>query len=159
MAGLIHLGIGLAFKKVTPQIHTGILVALSYGIDLIWGIFYFTGLESLGSGITPFSHGLFMALMWTALVSTLIYWKTKDRNLTVLLGLLFYSHWIIDFISHPMTAVFPGDLGLTFFFEDTPLLGLGVWSIQLGMIIGEYVCTALCLGIFIHTKMQLKKEV
>lgn len=160
MAGLLHLGVGLAYKKVTPSVHAGILLALSYGIDIIFGFFFLLGLEGIPAegepNVSLYSHGLFMALIWTGLTAFLIYQVTKDGKLTGLLTLLFYSHWLIDFISQPMTAVFPHDTGLTIFFAESPLIGLGAWSTQLGMIIGEYVGTAICLVIYLHTIYKMR---
>jgi len=47
----------------------------------------------------PWSHGLFMALVWTAL-SSLVATRVSGRRRTgAFFGLLVFSHWLVDFVS------------------------------------------------------------
>ena len=65
MAGLAHAGVGLAAKRFAPRVPVGVLVAGAYAIDIMWGVFFATGLEHFGAGTTsPWSHGLLMAVVW-----------------------------------------------------------------------------------------------
>jgi hypothetical protein len=45
MAGLAHLGVGLAAKGAAPRTPLWALVAASYWIDIVFGVFYLLGLE------------------------------------------------------------------------------------------------------------------
>ena len=163
MAGLAHMGVGLAAKPAAPKIPLAILIVCAYVIDILWGIFYFAGIEHLtGSGgeATPnyWSHGLFMAVVWTMLATLIAWLISRNKRTTLIIGLLVFSHWLLDFISHPMTAVFPDQIGLPIFFAETPLVGLGLWRTQLGVAIGEYGTFLLGLLIYLVTLVQLRKR-
>jgi hypothetical protein len=162
MAGLAHAGVGLASKRIAPTVPVWILVIAAYAIDLIWGIFFFAGIERLpepnSPTTNPWSHGLFMAVVWSILIGLITALISRNRRTSLIIGLLVFSHWIVDFISHPMTAVFPGATGLPLFFDGSPTIGLGVWRTQLGVNIGEYGTLILGFVIYILTLRGLKKE-
>ena len=162
MAALAHAGIGLASKRIAPKVPVWILVTAAYVIDIVWGAFFFTGIEHLPDenlpGTSPWSHGLLMAVIWSLLAGFITMLVSKDRRTSLIIGGLVFSHWVIDFISHPMTAVFPGDTGLPLLFEGSPLVGLGVWSTQAGVNIGEYGTLIAGLIIYMLTLRKLRKE-
>lgn len=162
MAALTHLGLALAAKPAAPRIPLALLVASAYAIDLIWGVFYLAGVEQMpGPGVTtanPWSHGLFMAAVWSLLAGLLAGGLSGTRRTGLFISILVFSHWIIDFISHPMTAVFPHDMGLPIFFASEPLVGLGLWSTPLGVAVGEYGVLALGLLIYLITLVQWRKH-
>lgn len=162
MAALAHAGLGLASKRIAPKIPVWILVTAAYVIDIIWGAFFFAGIERMSgvdsSATNPWSHGLFMAVIWSLLAGFATMLVSKDRRTSLIIGCLVFSHWVIDFISHPMTAVFPGDTGLPLLFEGSPLVGLGVWGTQAGVNIGEYGTLIVGLIIYILTLRKLRKE-
>jgi hypothetical protein len=162
MAGLAHLGVGLAAKPLEPRINVWILILLAWGIDFIWAGFLLAGLEFYPSDEvitpTPYSHSLVMSLFWTGLAALIAWFISKDRRITWVVGLVFFSHWIIDFISHPMTAVFPNDTKLLLFMEGSPELGLGVWQTQLGVTIGEYGTAGVGLAIYIYWRFRQARQ-
>ena len=162
MAGLAHAGIGLAAKRITPKVPLIVLLFAAYAIDFIWGIFFVAGLEGLSSpgqeSPSYWSHGLFMAVVWSILIGVVVLLISRNRFAALMIGLLVFSHWVVDFISHPMTAVFPDDTGLPLFFTDSPLVGLGIWRTQLGVNIGEYGTLIIGLIIYLLTLRKLKKE-
>ena len=162
MAALAHAGIGLASKRIAPGVPVWILVIAAYVIDFIWGIFFFAGIEHMpfpdSPTTNPWSHGLLMAVIWSLLVGFLSMLVSKDRHTSLIIGSLVFSHWVIDFISHPMTAAFPGDTGLSLLFDGSPTVGLGLWSTQLGINIGEYGTLILGLIVYILTLRKLRKE-
>jgi hypothetical protein len=162
MAGLAHAGVGLAAKRIAPKTPLPILVAAAYFIDMIWAIFFFAGIEQLphpGQTTTnPYSHGLFMAVVWSLLAAAVTTLASRNRRTGLLIGLLVFSHWVVDFISHPMTAVFPGDTGLSLLFDGSPTVGLGVWRTLLGVNIGEYGSLILGLLIYIPVLRKSRKE-
>jgi hypothetical protein len=161
MAGLAHVGVGLAAKRFAPNVPLGVLLVGAYAIDIVWGVCVVAGVEHFsGSGeatTSPWSHGLLMAVVWSGLAAVIAQRCCRNRRTSVIIGLLVFSHWVVDFISHPMTAVFPGNTGLPLLFEGSPTVGLGVWSTQLGVSVGEYGTLLAGLVIYILTRAQLQK--
>jgi hypothetical protein len=161
MAGIAHLGVGLAAKRAAPRIPVIVLVTAAYAIDMVWGVFFAAGIEQLphpGSGTTnPWSHGLFMAVVWSLLGALITFLASRSRRTSLVIGLLVFSHWVVDFISHPMTAVFPGDTGLSLLFDGSPTVGLGLWSTLTGVNIGEYGSLLLGLAIYILTVWTIRR--
>lgn len=153
MAGLAHAGVGLAAKRVAPKTPLVVLVTAAYVIDIIWGIFFFAGIEHLS-----WSHGLLMALLWSLLAGVLAALVSHSRRSGLIIGLLVFSHWVVDFISHPMTAVFPEATGLPLLFENTPTVGLGVWRTQLGVNIGEYGTLLLGFVLYVLALRKIRRE-
>jgi hypothetical protein len=111
MAAIAHLGVGLAAKPPAPEINVGWLILGNYVLDFLWFGFAAVGMEvwpKLGVHGHPawWEHSLLMAVVW---------W--------VLFGLMVFAHWVVDFITHPMTAVVPGDTGLPLALSDSPVCG------------------------------------
>ncbi|MBN1285422.1 MAG: hypothetical protein JXB47_08490 [Anaerolineae bacterium] len=162
MAGLTHLGVGLAAKRVAPKTPLWALVVSAYALDFLFGVFWLLGIERVpGEDVeasSPYSHGLFMAAIWSALAGLTARRISRDTRTGWVVGLLTFSHWVVDFISHPMTAVFPRDTGLPVFFDDSPKIGLGVWRTKTGMNIGEYGSLIAGAVIYLFTLRKLKKE-
>ncbi|MFX4262777.1 hypothetical protein ACOBQJ_11290 [Pelotomaculum propionicicum] len=162
MAGLAHMGVGLAAKRAAPQIPVAVLLIGAYVIDIIWGVFYFAGVEQYpGASINsaaPWSHGLFMSVIWSvgaALMARLI---SRSTSTGVIFGILVFSHWVVDFIAKPMSFAFPSDSGMPLLFNGSPEVGLGLYSSQAGVNIGEYGTLALGFVIYIFTVLKLRKE-
>ena len=78
-------------------------------------------------GTNPWSHGLAMAAVWTLLSMLISAGVSRDRHTTRVVGLLVFGHWLVDFITKPMTALFPKDTGLPLLFEGSPTVGLGLY--------------------------------
>lgn len=161
MAGLAHLGVGLAAKRVAPNVPAGWLVAAAYGIDIVWGGLYAAGVEHLpGPGVdstAPWSHGLFMSLVWSLAAGLLTLLISRNRRTSLIIGLLVFSHWVVDFIAKPMLHAYPSDSGVTLFFDKSWTMGLGLWRTAAGEYIGEYGTTALGLIIYFLTLIRIKK--
>jgi len=162
MAGLAHAGVGLAAKRFAPDVPLGVLLVGAYAIDIVWGAFVMAGIEHFsGSGpatTNPWSHGLLMAVVWSGVAALIAQRRRRNFRTSVIIGLLVFSHWVVDFISHPMTAVFPGNMGLPLFFDGSPTVGLGLWSTQLGVNVGEYGAFIAGLAIYFLTRVKLQKE-
>ncbi len=162
MAGITHLGIGLAAKRVAPKTPVILLILAAYAIDMIWAVFYFIGIERLPEPepvtTNPWSHGLFMASVWSALIGLIALRVSRNCRVGWIAGLLVFSHWVIDFISHPMRATFPNDTELPLFFDGSPTVGLGLWSTQLGVNIGEYGLLAVGVVIYILALWKIRLE-
>jgi hypothetical protein len=133
MAGLGHMGFGFAAKPLAPKVNVFVLLAASELPDLLWGIFYFTGIEGKGSdfNFSPWSHSLVMSVFWSLLAALIAARVYHDRRSGIVVGLLVFSHWITDFITHPMGAIsggkpLPPDLPL--FFNGSHMVGLGLYN-------------------------------
>jgi hypothetical protein len=133
MAGLGHIGFGFATKRITPKVHLLVLIIATELIDILWGVFYFTGIDhnNVGMDSSPWSHSLFMSVIWSVLAAIIAARIYHDHRSGITVGLLVFSHWVIDFITHPMGAIFggkplPPDLPL--FFNGSSNVGLGLYN-------------------------------
>lgn len=138
--GPAHLAIGLSAKPAAPKVSLLVLLVASEALDLLSFLFIALGLEDAGISQTgvnqglqvlvpasiPWSHGLFMAVVWSLLFSAIAFQFYKDRRISIIIGLVVFSHWLLDFIVHPP------DLPLLF--EGSPTVGLGLWTSGPGFI-------------------------
>ena len=102
MGPIGHFSVGLAAKNTAPKVPLGIPAPSHVDSGYSCHCFAFAGIEGRGSIGLPWSHGLFMSFIWSAvaaLLSTCIY---RDRRAAVVVGLLVFSHWMLDFVSHPI---------------------------------------------------------
>jgi hypothetical protein len=161
MAGLTHLAVGIASKKFVPRISVWVLVFCAYLIDILFMVFMVVGIESLPlpdqTGSAPWSHSLFMAIIWSVLAVLISFRVWHDSRTGFSLGLLVFSHWIVDFISQPMTYVFSdGSMPLLHPFGGAPSLGLGVWSTEMGVLLGEFGSLIIGLAIYFVVWRQFR---
>jgi membrane-bound metal-dependent hydrolase YbcI (DUF457 family) len=96
-------------------------IALNYaGIEHARIVPHHAALSHLELYHMPFTHSLPAALVWS-IVGALIY-RLFDRRgwaPAVLIGLLVFSHWLLDFLVHmPDLELWPGG----------PKVGLGLWD-------------------------------
>ena len=109
-----HLAVGLAAKPAAPNLSLIFLLIASEAPDLLSFLFTFIGIEDPGisqadfsqgvkiivPGSIAWSHGLFMSIIWSFLFAALAYQVFKDRQAGMIIGLVVFSHWILDFIVH-----------------------------------------------------------
>ncbi len=146
-----HLAVGLAAKRATPRTPLIVLLIASELIDLLCFLFIFAGLErsseQLSLSYIPWSHSLFMAVIWSMAAGMLTFVVSRDRRVSLVIGLVVFSHWMLDFITH--------DPDLPLFFGNSPLVGLGLeWThtanglvvhylqgliVELGLLIGGFI--------------------
>ncbi len=100
-----HSGAALAAKPLAPRVPLWILFAVSEGIDVLFLIFAFVGIErqsvtrtSLENGIemlTPgvilWSHGFFMSLIWSGFAALITYTIMRKTKPAFVVGLVFFS--------------------------------------------------------------------
>lgn len=149
-----HFAIGLAAKKWAPSASLGIGFLACQLLDLIWPALTILGIESVrvAPGITaftpldfthyPFSHGLFMTMIWSILMAGALYLWKRNTHLAVTMGLVVLSHWVLDFITHRP------DLPLLF---GEPKVGLGLWNVVSATLVIEGLMLA--VGIFLYTRV------
>ena len=147
-----HFGIGLALKPAAPKAPLWVLLVASEALDLLSFVFLAIGVEDMGvsqidfswgiklvvPGSIPWSHGLFMSVVWSALAAAIAYFVYRDRRTSSMIGLVVFSHWVLDFIVHAP------DLPLLF--KDSPKVGLGLWASGPGLIVSAILELVLLAG-------------
>jgi hypothetical protein len=153
--GLGHCAVGLAAKPVVPRVPLGVLLLATLMLDVLAIAFGWMGIEGGKTGI-PWSHGLFMSVVWSVAAAFLVARIYHDRRAGVVVGLLVLSHWLLDFVSHPIPFPsfswrtwqwsyghpLPPDLPLLF--ARSPKVGLGLYNS-----ISAVEATALELGMLV----------
>lgn len=127
MSPVGHFAVALAAKPLAPKVPLWLLLLATLLLDILWGIFALVGVE----GITKepdWSHGLFMSLVWSALVAFLAARLFRDARSGLVLGLMVFSHWLLDFVSHPMGFGHPQPPDLPLLFHGSPKVGLGLYN-------------------------------
>jgi hypothetical protein len=162
--GPAHFGVAFAAKSLAPKAPLWALLIASMLIDLL--CFAFTpigiekmavaqtdfehGVQTITSGWTPWSHGLFMSIVWSAAAALIAWALIHDRRAGIMLGMVVFSHWALDFMVH-----LP-DLPL--FFIGSPLLGLGLWGSGPGLVASAILEIGLLFGgIVIYILWRKKK--
>ena len=155
-----HFALGFAGKKINKGPSLGTMLFAVQWLDLLWPLLVLTGVEKLSiePGNTvftplnfesyPWSHSMLMAIVWGALFGILYYAKTKNRNASLLLLFLVFSHWILDWITHRP------DLQLTPFSEMRA--GLGLWNHKWATLIIETLIFA--AGILLYLRSTKAKN-
>lgn len=149
-----HIGIALATKPLTPKTSIGVLIFAATLIDVLCGVFTTIGIEyaqrTTGINSIPWSHGLFMSIVWSMVTFMITYAVTRNIKMSLIIGFLVFSHWILDFISHPMGMgkSLPKDLPL--FFDGSKKVGLGLYNSLIAALITEL--GLLAGGIIIYMK-------
>ncbi len=88
-----------------------------------------------------------MTAAWSALAAGIAYLVFHSRRLSVIAGLVVFSHWLLDLIVH-----LP-DLPL--FFAGSPKVGFGLWSTGPGMVIsGVLEVALLAAGLAIYLRWR-----
>jgi len=137
--GLGHCAVGLAAKPVAQKVPLGVLLLATELFDLLALVFGWMGFEGGARG-NPWSHGLFMSVIWSVAAALLCARLYHSRGAGVVMGLLVFSHWLLDFVSHPIP--FPSfswrswrwDFGhplppdLPLLFAGSPKVGLGLYN-------------------------------
>lgn len=153
MSGLGHLGLGLAAKKAVPKMHIIVLLMAPMLLDILWVIFSMAGMDA-----SVWTHGLFMATVWSVAGTMLVGLLTRHLRTGITIGLLIFSHWVVDFITHPMGFIFPKDTGVPLLFSGSPLVGLGMYNTLAGVIIGEVMLIMPGIVIYVMTSRKLNKD-
>jgi hypothetical protein len=131
-----HVGVALAVGKAERRINLGVFILAAVFLDFLVWLFVLRGLESVvfppDYSATrqplftfPYSHGLFAALVWSALAGLIAFgccgWmKISRMRFSMLVTALVFSHWLLDFVTHgpEMPIGSPGSMEV----------GLGLWN-------------------------------
>ncbi|WP_246294153.1 permease [Paenibacillus planticolens] len=152
-----HFGIAAAMKARAPEVPLWALIVGTQLYDVLFLPLSALSLESLegegygGAFITAFySHSLVSAIVIALLAALLagIRWGTRTG---VILGLVTFSHWLLDWIVHRQDLpVLPGNLG------NLPLMGLGLWTIPAASLALEIAILA--TGIWLYFLVCLEEN-
>lgn len=149
-----HIGVGLAAKPASPRAPLGALLFAATAIDTLSGVLMIAGIEGVdptGTSSIYWSHGLFMSIIWSLAGFALAYLFTRDRRTSTVIGLLVFSHWLLDFISHPMGMgrKLPPDIPLLF--EGSPKVGLGLYNSVAAALITDLGLLAAGIAVYLVT--------
>lgn len=136
-----HFGVALAAKRVAPKVSLGTLFLSAQFVDLLWPVLLLLGLEHvrIDPGNTvftpldfydyPITHSMLTAIGWSIAFGLTYLVTRKDRDAALVIGLLVFSHWLLDALTHrPDLPLAPG--------SDT-FVGLGLWNSYFWTIVVE----------------------
>ena len=153
MAALGHVSAGLVAKRFAPKVPLFILLAAGYLMDILEIIFEFTGIDD--TQYAPWTHSLVMSAIWSAFAGLLAALIFRSRRSGVVIALVVFSNWILDFITHPMDiGIIPH--GLPFFLSASAKVGLGLYDSWVGMVIGEVGLPIVGLVFYLRGRRRAK---
>lgn len=140
MGPLGHCAVGLAAKPAAPKVPLGILFLATEILDILAVALGFAGIEGAAETGNPWSHGLLMSVIWSVVAALLVARLYRNQRVGIVVGLLVLSHWVLDFVSHPIP--FPtfswrswqGSYGhplkpdLPLLFGGSPKVGIGLYN-------------------------------
>lgn len=147
-----HFAIAFAAKPATPKAPLWVLLVATEVLDLLAFAFMAIGIEH-GAPDPSFawSHGLFMSGIWSIACGGITFLFYQDRKTSIVIGLLVFSHWILDFIAHTR------DLPL--FFNGSPKVGLGLESsVPVGVVM-EFSMLAAGIAIYLFDRKKNQGKV
>ena len=160
MPALAHIGVGFASKKIASEVPVIYLILAAEFIEIIFIILWVSGIEyppkQNTPSFSPYSHSLFMGLFWSLFTGLITFLFSRNKRLGLIIGLLVFSHTVLDFIASPKTAFYPEDTGMPFFLNTSVTYGLGLWRNKTIGLIGEYGILLAGIVIYIITLKKLK---
>jgi membrane-bound metal-dependent hydrolase YbcI (DUF457 family) len=148
-----HAAVALAAKPLAPRVNLGVALVAAYWVDLVWPAFLLLGIEQvrIDPGNTaftpldfvhyPWTHSLVAAIAWGVLFA-LVFRMTSSQKGALVLGLLVFSHWLLDALSHrPDLPLWP---------EGGARIGLGLWNSVPATLAVEL--TMFAIGLAIYTR-------
>jgi membrane-bound metal-dependent hydrolase YbcI (DUF457 family) len=129
-----HYAAAIAAKAAEPRAPLWTYVAGCQLLDIAWGVFVATGVETVRFDATlpgsqldlasmPWSHSLPAALVWAALAMAACRFLLRlPWGAAAMVGAVVASHWVLDLIVHrPDLPLWPGG----------PEQGFGLWNLPL----------------------------
>lgn len=167
MSGIGHLAPGFVGKTAAPRVPLWILLIAAETNDLLYFVFTLVGIEKkveftmdfnqgvkyLSAGSNPWSHGLFMSVVWAILGGLIGFLCYHNRRPAIVIGLVVFSHWILDFLMHS---------NLPLLMDGSPLVGLGLENTGPGFIFMTVLDIVLLTGgivfYWINRKQTTQKQ-
>jgi hypothetical protein len=163
MSGIGHLAPAFATKSAAWRVPLWVLLAASETNDILSVLFSATGIEPkvvitamdfqqgvkyLAPVSSPWSHGLFMSIVWAIVAAALAFLFFKDRGASLTIGFIVFSHWILDFLMHS---------NLPIFFSNSPHVGLGLENTGAGFLFITILdLLLLAIGVAIYFKTLIR---
>jgi hypothetical protein len=126
-----HIGAALAAKPAAPKASLGVLMVSAMALDTLCGVFVAAGIERIDAGAStsiPWSHGLLMSVAWSAVALVIAQAVSRSARTSLVIAAVVLSHWVLDFISHPMGLGTPMPPDLPLLFDGSPKVGLGLYA-------------------------------
>jgi len=161
-----HIGVGLALKKVAPEINLGALLFASLLLDILLGVFVLAGVETIIVPAEyarlhyltfrfPYSHSLVAVIGWSVAALGVSYglWNrngSKARlRVSVTVAAAVLLHWACDWLVHPpQLPVMAG---------NSSLLGLGLWNhLELALLV-EVLLVAIGLTLYLRSTSRISR--
>jgi membrane-bound metal-dependent hydrolase YbcI (DUF457 family) len=99
-----------------------------------------------------------MGIVWSVLAGFITWIISRNRKISLIIGLVTFSHIVLDIIASPKTAFYPLDLAVPILFDYSKTVGLGLWSSNTIAAFGEIGTVLLGLGIYIYTRIKTKNR-
>lgn len=160
MSGIGHFAPGLAAKSAAPDVPLWVFLVAGETNDILYFLFSSAGIEpkavttmNFTEGVrylspvsNPWSHGLFMSAIWSVMAAALAFLFYRDRRVSIILGLVTFSHWALDFLMHS---------NLPLFFDGSPQVGLGLENSGTGfLLITIFDLVILAAGLVIYFRAR-----
>lgn len=148
-----HFGIGLMAKRLSPETNVWGLMVAAMVPDILAVLIIF--IIPPGINPTPWTHGLMMDLIWALVAGIITFLITHKKKTAILIAILVFSHWVLDFIGWPLLAVMPDiNTGVPILFDMNLTAGLGLYKTLAGALIFEIGVFSMGIIIYILTKRQ-----
>jgi len=128
-----HFGFAAAVKSQERTVPLWSLMLATAWLDVVFIPLYLSGVETIdpapdatgsyGGGVihADYTHSLVGAALLSVIYGAVFGWRW-GRRAAVVLGLVAFSHWILDLVVHrPDLPILPGNAG------GLPVLGFGLW--------------------------------
>ena len=150
-----HFAVGLGTKKATPKVSLGTLFLAAQLVDLLWPLLLLVGLEHVridpgNTAVTPLdfydypiSHSLIGAIGWSVVMGLAYFLIKRERRIAVILGLVVFSHWILDLLTHRPDL----SLGL----GGSVYFGMGLWNSVAATLVLELGLYALGVWLYLSS--------
>jgi hypothetical protein len=149
VALLTHAAVGLAAKPVLPKTNVWLLIMASFAVDLAMPL-NFLGLPS---------HNPFVSAALTIVAGLSVFLKTRKPSLCILCGALVFSHWIIDFITWPLSAWYANPMRMYLFpFGKSMEIGLGFYSTMTRALLCEAISFGAGLAVYLWYRIIRKQR-
>jgi hypothetical protein len=162
MPAIAHLGVGFAAKRIAPGINEVYLIIAAELIEIIFFALVIAGAENMPlpdkPPFSPYSHGLFMGIMWSVIAAALTFLISRNRKTSFIIGALVLSHTILDLIASPKLAFYPTDIKMPIFFNNNLSVGFGLFKHSTLALIAEAGIFLTGLAIYLVTIMKIKKS-
>jgi len=162
MPAIAHVGVGFAAKKIAPNISVIYLIIAAELIEIVFFVFVAAGVETMPlpdkSPFSPYSHSVIMGIIWSVVAALITFLISKNKKVSIIIGLIVLSHTILDIIASPKLAFYPTDTKMPVFFNDSFSIGLGLFKNKIFALVAEFGILIIGVIIYLLTRRKIKRE-